>query len=159
MFGQTNDLTRSPVDFFRRAHNPPSGGFSSFRVRYDTGMKVHPKVFYALQFIVIALILGLVGVLGYFLLESDADKAAADAVRHAEILQLQTRADIYFARLQYYDGVCSAIGADAAHRCHESETAFAVETRLSDGSYYCADSTGFRGTTMDSKGEATACIP
>lgn len=120
-------------------------------------MQVHPAVFYGFQVVAIAAILIVAGTAAYFFLNTGADDVAVDAKRQAEILQLSTRAGTYFARLQYYQGVCSAIGADATHRCHESDTAYAVETRLTDGSYYCADSTGFRGAVLGSKGDATLC--
>lgn len=119
-------------------------------------MQVPRPIFFALQLLVVVLIVCVVGAALYAVLSLDAEDTATDASRMAEVTRLQTTAGIYFGRLQYYDGVCEAIGIQAGYSCHESGTGFAVETRLSDGSYYCADAAGFRGVRQDASGGA-AC--
>lgn len=120
-------------------------------------MQVPSTVFYGLQVAVIAGIAVIIAAATYFVLTTDIDKAAVDTKRMAEIARMQGTADTYFARVQYFDGVCDVIGADRSHVCNESEKAYAIEIRLTSGTYYCADSTGFRGEIAESKGTHTSC--
>ena len=81
-----------------------------------------------------------------------------EKTHQAQMTRLQSSARIYHSRLTFYDGVCSDIGVETPYRCIASEEAYAIEVRLPDRSYYCADSTGFLGKTTKSFDRGTACI-
>lgn len=120
-------------------------------------MQVSPATFYAFNVIAVICMLGIVAIAAYFFLNTDVDKTAANTARQTEVAQLQTRASTYFARLQYYDGVCASIGATGMHPCYETERAFATGLLLTDGTFYCTDSTGYRGPAQPLSEGETAC--
>lgn len=120
-------------------------------------MQVSTSLFRGIQIVVVLCVLVIVGVVSYLVFTTTADQDALDLKRKAEITRMQSTAHAYFARLEYYDGTCEAIGADEIHRCSESDSGYAVEARLTDGTYYCADSTAFRGRILYSKGDRITC--
>lgn len=120
-------------------------------------MQVSPTTFYLYNVLAIAAIFTIVGVAGYFFLNTNVDNSAVDTKRMAEIAQLQTRAGTYFARVRYYDGVCKEIGARGVYPCYESETAYATGQWLTNYTFYCADSTGYRGVARALTEGETQC--
>lgn len=94
-------------------------------------------------------------VAGWALLSLDTDTTEVET--KASLTRLEVSANVYYGRLSSYDGVCSDIGVPASYRCHESDTAYAIEAPLPDGKYLCLDSAGFLGHTFISKGDDTAC--
>lgn len=122
-------------------------------------MQIHPTVFYTAQILVLVGAVIVVAAISYFVFLSNVEEGVSDSTIKADIVRMQANAEIYYARVQFYDGVCQAIGADRSRNCNESGTAFAIESRLSNGSYYCADSTGkFPVVQSESKGDSTSCI-
>lgn len=118
-------------------------------------MRVHKYSLLLIQILLAIFIVSLVGVFIWWLLgrESDVDSVAL----RVHMLRMQASTETYYARLQFYDGVCSDIGVNKDFKCNESTNAFAIETRLSSGRFLCLDSTGFLGEISRSKGEAVSC--
>lgn len=108
-----------------------------------------------LEGLLVLLILAGVATAGWYLLNLNVDAKGAEL--KAQMTRLQSSAGIYYSRLQYYDGVCEDIGVPAGFRCRAKESAYAIETTVKEGLYYCIDSTGFHAETRLSKGEGTAC--
>ena len=90
--------------------------------------------------------------------ESDSELSAEDVVTQANLASMQRSANRYRSRMLDYGGVCRSIGIDRAkYTCTESRDAYAIEGQLSDGRYYCVDSTGFAGVQARSRDGNTAC--
>lgn len=118
-------------------------------------MTLNKSTVVILEVLITLLILVMVAAVGWFLLNLNLDAKGTEL--KAQMTRLQVSAGTYHARLQYYDGVCQDIGVPAGFRCQAKESAYAVETTLSTGLYYCIDSTGYHGETRLTKGEGTAC--
>jgi len=104
--------------------------------------------------LVLILVLG-VAVVGWIVVGTDVNLNDAD--KRANLQRLVSSADLYYSRLNFYGGVCSDIGVLEGYGCSESEVAYAVETRLDSGWYYCGDSTGFIGDLPYSLNGSTVC--
>lgn len=82
----------------------------------------------------------------------------ADIARQTQIFTLQKSAELYRNKMTDYIGVCESIGIDVdVFSCNDSNDAYAIETELSSGDYYCVDSTPFSGVVFSSIGTATVC--
>lgn len=119
-------------------------------------MRINRLVFYISQLVLFLLILGVVGGALWYFLKSDVPEVT-DVNKEAQISRLDKSAQSYYSKLLFYTGVCADIGVPDGFRCNESDEAFVVETRLSDGRFYCADSTGFIGRADYSFGDGLAC--
>lgn len=118
-------------------------------------MKVPRAVFVLVQVLLVAVILSVAFIGGWLLLSVNTDTTETQV--RAQFTRLQASAQTYFARVRYYDGVCADIGVPSNFRCHNSETAYAVEADIGTGRFLCLDSTGFIGERRVSKGEETSC--
>ncbi|OGG85975.1 hypothetical protein A2392_03180 [Candidatus Kaiserbacteria bacterium RIFOXYB1_FULL_46_14] len=118
-------------------------------------MQVPRIIITTLQLAMLALIT--VGVLlgGWWLLNLDVNTEQTQY--KLQMSRLQVSAQIYYSRLQYYEGVCNDIGLPAGWRCNSNEAGYAVEFDLGTGRFYCMDSAGFLGETRVSKGVTVAC--
>ena len=67
----------------------------------------------------------------------------ADQKLHAEMTRLQSAAMVYKGRMSSFDGVCKDIGVRPGFDCNHSSVAFAISVERYDGSFYCADSSGY----------------
>lgn len=108
-------------------------------------MKMNRQVFYALRilfFVVTSLVVA--GIIYGVLTFVDTDKGS-DAAVQANAERLKASAQVYYSRLQFYEGVCKDIGLPRNFSCAESESAYALSGRLTSGKYYCVDSSGFDG--------------
>lgn len=94
----------------------------------------------------------------YWLLTTDADDTATDATRTAELIRMQATAKTYFARLNYYDGVCEVVGLSPEHRCIDGPEGYAVQIPLAVGGFYCADATDFHGRVDQPIGREPVCL-
>lgn len=66
----------------------------------------------------------------------------ADQKLHAEMIRLQAAAQIYYAKIETYRGVCRDIGVRPSYVCRESDNSFAVTIERPNGTYYCIDNSG-----------------
>lgn len=120
-------------------------------------MQVSDALFRVVQIVIIICIAVIGGIGGYALLTTDVDVEVSDSLRKAEIERMQATAQTYFVRLNYFEGVCDAVGAQAAGAvCNETRYAYALALPLANG-WYCGDSTGFSGVIATPLGAATAC--
>lgn len=69
----------------------------------------------------------------------------SDANVQANAERLRASAQVYYSRLQFYEGVCEDIGTPRNFTCVETDTAYALSARLTSGKHYCVDSSGFSG--------------
>lgn len=122
-------------------------------------MQVNSIIFRIIQLFILLLIVALIGTVVVFLLRSNPSATVKDTGYEAVTLRLQTSAFSYHRKLEYYSGVCSDIGVPDSHVCRESESGFLIYTRLTSGSLYCADSTGFIGMVRSITGSALQCQP
>ncbi len=104
--------------------------------------------------LVLVLIVG-AGAIGWIVLGSNLD--VSDAENKTKFARLMGSADLYFTRLNFYDGVCGDIGLPEGFGCNDNENSFALTVQLDSGWYYCGDSTGFTGDVPYSLGESTVC--
>lgn len=109
----------------------------------------------AFQVLLTIAILAVLAIGGWYLLSLNVD--THDTELKVIMTRLETSAGIYYARLQYFDGVCQDIGVPPGFRCHADSKSYAVEATLATGVFYCIDSRGFHGETRISKGQATSC--
>jgi hypothetical protein len=118
-------------------------------------MQVNRATLRIIEVVLGTLVAGGVLLVGWWLLSLNTDTTEAQI--RAQMTRLKASAEVYYSRLQYYQGVCADIGVPAGYSCHDSDTAFAVEVPAGPGSYLCMDSQGFFGHTHLSKGQNTAC--
>ena len=105
--------------------------------------------------LVILLVAAFVAGVGWWLLQSGVDTAEVE--QRVKFERVKASANHYHQRLGMYEGVCSDIGVGSNMRCLDSENAYAIETTIKTGLFYCLDSTGFMGQTRIPKGESTSC--
>ena len=91
----------------------------------------------------------------YFLLKNDS--YISDEITITEITRLQAAAKVYYSRTRSYDGVCSDIGVSADMVCNAGSEQYAIETALENGTFYCIDSSGFKGIQTFSKNNEMSC--
>ena len=132
--------------------------FSFLYAVYFIYMLVSPAIFRIVQMVIVLGVITILGTIGYFLLTTDADVRVSDTVREAEMRRMQATARAYFARLEYFDGVCGVVrDSHDPSVCNESVSGYAISTALKNGSYYCVDSTDFAGMTEMPLGTKTRC--
>lgn len=118
-------------------------------------MKMGLPAFVLVNVAMILLVVAGVLAVGWFLLSTNLDQTE---VKHrAEFSRLNASAVVYQDRLGSYEGLCADIGVPDKFRCTESAAAYAIETDLGAGSFYCIDSAGFAGKTRIPKGTGTVC--
>ena len=105
-----------------------------------------PFVFRLIQIVLIFIILALVGLGVLFYLRYESAVNLNNTEVEAKMLRLQSSAKVYYGRLGYYDGVCKDIGLPTGYTCRDSATTFVIYTKLSDESWYCADSDNYIGS-------------
>jgi len=104
-------------------------------------MKVHSGVglLILVGVTVLCMALFIAGAWAYLHLEP----TLADQKLHAEMKRLQSAALVYKRQLSDFDGVCKEIGVRLPFECNQSSIAFAISVERHDGSFYCADSSGY----------------
>ena len=118
-------------------------------------MQVNRATFFVLNLLVLVAVIAIVAIAGWYFLSHNVDTSGVE--QRAQFERLSASAQLYYNRLGFYDGVCADVGLGANLRCSDSNSAYAIETTLSAGRFYCLDSTGFMGTTLISKGSGTVC--
>lgn len=118
-------------------------------------MVVHRNILFLIEAIIIAIVVSAFGMFIWWLFEKESN--IGDAQLRGHLLRMQASSETYYARLQFYDGVCSDIGLPTDFNCDETTEAFAIETRLPTGRYLCMDNTGFLGEIGQSKRDAVSC--
>ena len=94
-----------------------------------------------------------------------ASETITDSVYRSQVNGILPQAEIYFDAIGNgsYEGVCDsrAVSDVVAEQdnvaCNDNAAGYAVATELSDGSFYCYDSTGYIVVTFDELGTATTC--
>ncbi len=94
-----------------------------------------------------------------------AASTVTDSVYRSQVNGILPQAEIYFNAIGNgsYEGVCNSRAvSDVVDQqdnvtCNDTAAGYAVATELSDGSYYCYDSTGYIVMTAESLGAATTC--
>lgn len=109
------------------------------------------------QAAVVLLIGAAISVALYFFFMYSPDVEKEEIELKAVFGRYQATADIYRSRTGSYDGVCEGLLLASDVTCHETDTAYAIETRLSDGQVMCADSTGYRNLQVYTKGNKVHC--
>lgn len=85
---------------------------------------------------------------------------ATDLAREANVRKTTQTAQIYKNKILDYSGLCGSIGLnEEVYNCVENKQDYAIETKLSNGRYYCADSAGFSGAIGRSIGTRASCLP
>jgi hypothetical protein len=118
-------------------------------------MEMKRSAFVLINLAIICLLLVGVLAVGWVFLNTNLDTSQAENV--VKFSRMEAAAKVYYGRLNYYSGVCDDIGVPASFSCTDSETAYAVESKLDSGWFYCIDSSGFNGEMPYSKGSGTAC--
>ena len=90
----------------------------------------------------------------YILVSTVPEIEKNEAAVKSKMERLRASGQVYYSRLQFYDGVCDDIDPPRGFRCTERTNAYVVETKLENGEYYCIDSTGFSGRVPWSVGES-----
>ncbi len=104
-----------------------------------------PFTFRIIQGLIILVLVIILGTGVILFLKYDSGIEVSDAHIEATMLRLQGSAFVYHGRLGYFDGVCSDIGLPKDYVCRETEKSFIIYAQLSDGTWYCVDSTNFKG--------------
>ena len=108
--------------------------------------------------IVLILIVGAGFVAGFYWFFVTVPEVPKEYVELKTTLQqYQSTADIYRGRTATFDGVCSSLVLPEEFNCHDNKDAYALEKRLSDGTYLCVDSNENFTERLYSKGEERAC--
>jgi hypothetical protein len=82
---------------------------------------------------------------------------STDSLLQAKVESTAASANIYVGRMDFFEGVCSDISVVPPVNCSESATGFAIFTRLSNGTFYCVDRTGFRDILPQVPAEKGVC--
>jgi hypothetical protein len=85
--------------------------------------------------------------------------SSADSLLQAKVESTAASANLYVGRMDFYEGVCTDISVVEPVICTESKTGFAIFVRLSDGTFYCADRTGYRDILPQAPAEKGVCLP
>ncbi|MCB9819675.1 hypothetical protein H6789_03160 [Candidatus Nomurabacteria bacterium] len=118
-------------------------------------MRVHKSSLFLMEVIIIAIVVFSFGLFIWWLFEKESN--VSDVQIRGQMLRIQVSSETYYARLQFYDGICSDIGVPTNFNCDETTESFAVETKLPNGRYLCIDNTGFLGEIGQSKRDAVSC--
>jgi|GEM_PF-1597402 len=104
---------------------------------------------------------------------NSARSKGSDAALKSNLANARAEAELYYdARYNTYEGVCATRGtwiigdnvsaaANATGKgkgeCNDTPWEWAASAKLTNGSYYCVDSTGFAGEARKKLGTATSC--
>jgi hypothetical protein len=80
-----------------------------------------------------------------------------DSVLETKVEQTVVSANIQGGRMGSYDGVCKDITVVAPIRCHQEEFGYAIYAPMADGSYFCVDSSEFRGYIQGRPQQGSLC--
>ncbi len=78
--------------------------------------------------------------------ESSRQGGLGDTVLRTKVDEAYASGNYYHTRLQSYDGVCTEAFVADAVKCVSGEESLLMFAQLGDGSYYCRDHTGFKGS-------------
>lgn len=136
--------------------------------------QIFKRGFTLIELLVVIAIIGILASVVLASLNSARDKGA-DAAAKSSLNNARAQAELYYEdNSNSYAGVCAAAlsddpagiadnvtgatnaGANTAI-CNAAAGAWAAEIELSDGNFYCVDSTGAATEGGSSKGTATAC--
>lgn len=121
-------------------------------------MEMNQTTFNIMQSLLFLVVLaGVVFAIFFYFGQGNVTKDAVDVERKAELTRLQTSAGAYYSRLRFFDGVCQDIGVPTPFTCNETSDAYAIDIQLTNGTFYCADSTGFRGAAHGPINDKTVC--
>ncbi|MFT5037137.1 MAG: hypothetical protein ACI9VM_000712 [Candidatus Azotimanducaceae bacterium] len=143
----------------------PKDDEDELRPRQSHGVSKFVKLIVGVVIIVlaIALLSGYGSTLKSMLLSNQAGDiqeglTPADLQHKTTLDGLQLSANRYKSTLLDYGGVCDSIGIDAGiYRCVENIDQYAIETALSNNSYYCVDSSGFSNYVSESYEDTLSC--
>jgi hypothetical protein len=88
-----------------------------------------------------------IGLFVYLIFFDAPTEEVSEGVIATQFLQYQATAERYRSRLLDYAGMCDDIGLPAGTVCQATETDYRISQPLPNGTYYCMDTTGFKGTT------------
>lgn len=108
-------------------------------------MRINRQAFYAFRLLFFFFASLVVAGFIYAVLTFVDTSKGTDASVQANAERLKASAQVYYSRLQFYDGVCGDIDPPRNFSCAESTSAYAISGRLSNGKHYCVDSSGFDG--------------
>ena len=81
----------------------------------------------------------------------------SDFLMQQKVAATAASANMYGGRMGSYEGVCSDITIVDPIQCAETPETFAIFAPLSDGQYYCSDSTSFTGTITGPLRDTVLC--
>lgn len=119
-------------------------------------MRLNKPVFLLIQLLILLGALAIVVVVMLYV-TSSRDGMVHDTNTQAVLKRLETSASSYHRRLDSYEAMCGDIGVPEGFYCTETGSDFSIETTLTDGSYYCTDSTGYFGPNSGSVQGRSAC--
>ena len=93
----------------------------------------------------------------YFFFTTVPESEAEQIQKTAELKRYHATANVYRGRVASFDGVCQGLLLSDDFTCHNTDEAYALETRLSTGEYLCIDTDGEVGMSFFSKESETAC--
>jgi len=82
----------------------------------------------------------------YFVFFDTPNEEVEAGVVATQFLQYQATAERYQSRLLDYAGMCDDIGLPPEVACQATDTEYRISQPLTNGTIYCMDTTGFRGT-------------
>jgi len=80
-----------------------------------------------------------------------------DFLLQSNVKGTEASARIWGSTMGSYDGVCSDIAVVDPVVCQESGTSYVIYAPLSNGTYYCLDSSGFNGVIESTSGVQESC--
>ena len=81
-----------------------------------------------------------------------------DSLLQTKVEQTVVSGNIQAGRMGSYDGVCTDIVVVAPIRCEQSVTGYSLSAPMSDGTYFCVDSEGFKGFIEKRPAQASLCL-
>lgn len=109
-------------------------------------MQVQKKNFIALIAFTLLPIIG-VGLYVFVVMIDSPNEDVRLGVIGTQFQQYQATAEVYRSRLLDYAGMCDDIGLPPYVTCVADDTSYRLSQPLTDGTYYCADSTNQSGVT------------
>lgn len=80
-----------------------------------------------------------------------------DSVLQTKVEQTVVSANIQGGRMGSYDGVCNDVTIVAPIRCQQAQSGYAIFAPMANGSYFCVDSTEFRGYVQQRPPQGSLC--